>query len=250
MSTFDQSIDKRSKTPYYVQLANILRQVIVSGEYERGDVLPPERELENAFNVSRNTVRQAITILENEGYVHRNHGRGTFVTPLKPKNKVRIDAFIEHKGLLTILGYTPSFSQLSTDIMIPEEKIRKKLELAENEKVHRRRGITYADGRPAIYTEEYIGIDRTNEEEIPWDPNNVAFFDFLEVVTGDRVMFVSVEIVPVVADEDLTQIFELPDCSPLLLLEATKHGSVDPKPLGFGLNYYNPEIVTFSVLRT
>jgi GntR family transcriptional regulator len=249
MTLFDQSIDRRNKTPFYVQLANLLRETIESGEFDRGDSLPPERELESSFMVSRNTVRQAITILENEGHVHRIRGSGTFVTQANPNPNVRIDAFIEHKGVLRLLGYEPTYKQLSTEIKNADELISRKLVLKEGEKVYFQRSITFADGQPAIIGESYIGSSRTGGIEPAWDPTNKAFFDFLEKVVGDIVTSVDIDIMPVVAEGELCALFDKPKFSPLLLLESTVIGLNDPKPISFGRNYYNPEIVKFSALR-
>jgi len=250
MTLFDQSIDRRNKTPFYVQLANLLREAIESGEFKRGDSLPPERELESSFMVSRNTVRQAITVLENEGHVHRIRGSGTFVTQASPNPHIRIDAFIEHMGLLRLLGYEPSYKQLSNEIKNADVYLSEKLELKVGEKVFFRRGITFAGDQPAIYTEVYIGSSRTGGVEPAWDPTNKVFFDFLEKVVGDIVTSVDIDISPVVTEGELCAHFDKPECSPLLLLETTVIGLHDPKPISFGRNYYNPEIVKFSALRT
>lgn len=56
-----------------------LREDIAEGRYEPGDRLPAERELSEAFDVSRGVVRRAVQRLEREGRVVRHVGRGTFV---------------------------------------------------------------------------------------------------------------------------------------------------------------------------
>jgi DNA-binding LacI/PurR family transcriptional regulator len=66
-------------TPLYVQLAQILKERIHSGEWTSGSLLPTERELCAEFNVARGTMRQALQTLELEGYLRREQGRGTFV---------------------------------------------------------------------------------------------------------------------------------------------------------------------------
>ena len=249
MHLSDKSIDRRNPTPFYIQLANLLRESIESGGFVRGASLPPERELESSFKVSRNTVRQAITILENEGHIHRVRGSGTFVTHATPNPNVRIDAFIEHKGVLRLLGYEPSYKQLSTDQKNDDAYVTRKLGLKEGEKVFFQRSLTFADGQPAIIADTYIGSSRTGDIEPAWDPTNRDFFDFLEKVAGEIVTSVDIDIIPVVAEGDLCALLDKPECSPLLLLETTVIGLNDPKPISFGRNYYNPDIVKFSALR-
>ena len=62
----------------YAALMEELKGKILSGEIRPGDRLPSENELPVGYGLSRHTVRKALAILENEGYVTAEHGRGTF----------------------------------------------------------------------------------------------------------------------------------------------------------------------------
>ncbi len=66
-------------TPKYVDLAHELMRQIAAGPLEVGDRLGTEQELSKRFSLSRVTVRQALELLEKEGYVIRRRARGTFV---------------------------------------------------------------------------------------------------------------------------------------------------------------------------
>ncbi len=68
-------------TPLYTQLANILRDMIKSGELRPRAPLPSESYLQQEQGVSRGTVRMAVAILRDEGLVVTIAGRGTFVSP-------------------------------------------------------------------------------------------------------------------------------------------------------------------------
>jgi GntR family transcriptional regulator len=70
--------------PLYYQLANLLTEKIVSRELHTGDRLPTEVELVDQYAISRITVRQALRLLEEEGLIRREVGRGTFVTDYRP----------------------------------------------------------------------------------------------------------------------------------------------------------------------
>ena len=76
-----------SNIPLYSQLVGIIKQSISSGELGVGDLLPSEAELCRAMNISRNTVRQAIGELEEEGLVVRKRGKGTFVADTNARAK-------------------------------------------------------------------------------------------------------------------------------------------------------------------
>ncbi|WP_168582715.1 FadR/GntR family transcriptional regulator [Gephyromycinifex aptenodytis] len=68
------------RTSVHAQIADHLRRLIVSGELQPGVALPGERELAARFEVSRNSLRQAIAYLEAMGLVETRHGAGVFVS--------------------------------------------------------------------------------------------------------------------------------------------------------------------------
>jgi GntR family transcriptional regulator len=69
-----------SPIPRYAQLADLLRHRIARGVWSAGSRLPSLETLTREFEVARVTVRQAVNMLEREGLVSAQQGRGTFVT--------------------------------------------------------------------------------------------------------------------------------------------------------------------------
>lgn len=70
----------------YRVIEAVLREQIVSGEYGAGDKLPTEAQLCRIFGASRPTVRQALGALEADELISREHGRGTFVKPVRRRS--------------------------------------------------------------------------------------------------------------------------------------------------------------------
>lgn len=66
----------------YFQLMEDLKEQIVSGRIQAGEKLPSENELSARYQVSRQTVRKALELLQNSGYIYAEHGRGTFCSEL------------------------------------------------------------------------------------------------------------------------------------------------------------------------
>ena len=67
-----------------------IKQLIAEGHLKIGDRLPPERELAEAMNVSRHTLREAIKTMEINGLLKIRPGSGTFIfrdhdLPTQPK---------------------------------------------------------------------------------------------------------------------------------------------------------------------
>ena len=69
--------------PLYIRIQEYLAERIFSGELPPDTKLPSERELSRELEISRMTVRRAITELVNEGLLTRRHGSGTYVA--KPR---------------------------------------------------------------------------------------------------------------------------------------------------------------------
>ena len=72
---------KSAKTPRYLQLAGVLREAILAGDFADGAQFPTETSLCKQFDVSRFTVREALCRLEAEGLIQRKRGSGTTVQP-------------------------------------------------------------------------------------------------------------------------------------------------------------------------
>lgn len=84
-------INKYSNVPLYSQLKHLVIQKIESGEYAQESKIPSEQEFCERYDISRPTIRQAISELTNNGYLHKVKGKGTFVA--KTKSKVDIKNF-------------------------------------------------------------------------------------------------------------------------------------------------------------
>jgi GntR family transcriptional regulator len=74
-------LDKgKTSIPLYNRIESILRNKIVSGQYEPGDRLPNEDDFAGHYGVSKITIRNALARLESEGLIVRTPGKGTFVS--------------------------------------------------------------------------------------------------------------------------------------------------------------------------
>lgn len=63
----------------HVQLRHCITRLIQSGALRPGGRMPPEQELARAIGISLGTVQKTLTALANEGWIVREHGRGTFI---------------------------------------------------------------------------------------------------------------------------------------------------------------------------
>lgn len=152
-----KQIDPDAYVPRYYQLANILRESILDGKLAPHEPIPSERELEKIYNVSRTTIRPAIDILVRQGFLYREHGKGTFVSP--PKLQKGISELTSFTEDMKRRGIVPGQKILSIGYVEPAEKVRAQLDLPKNVKeilcVDR---IRLGDGSPMGLQTSYYSL--------------------------------------------------------------------------------------------
>lgn len=74
--------DTSVRLPHYQHLYEILRQQLLKGVYEVGNLLPSEKELQQTYNLTQPTIRQALSMLAEEGYIKKYQGKGSVVQPV------------------------------------------------------------------------------------------------------------------------------------------------------------------------
>jgi GntR family transcriptional regulator len=95
------NIDKSSPIPVYYQLKEAVKEKINRGVWKVGQCIDSERELSEQYSVSRMTIRQALGELVQEGILHREKGKGTFVCEPKVKQQdiMSFSEMIKRMGL-------------------------------------------------------------------------------------------------------------------------------------------------------
>lgn len=131
--------------PLYRRLQRALRDAIAKQVLAPEAALPAEREMAEAFNISRVTVRKALQELAHEGLVIRIQGAGTFVAPRHDSATGKLTSF--HEEMLS-RGMSPSSVWLdrSTGMATPAESLT--LGLSPGERVYRFSRVRCADGVP------------------------------------------------------------------------------------------------------
>jgi GntR family transcriptional regulator len=108
-------LDFRSKIPIYIQIIDQVKHLIASGILRPDDQLPTVRELASDLDVNFTTVARAYRLLDEEGLISTQHGRGTYILPL-PEGQSKGDFRREDLERLTRhflnesarLGYGPN----------------------------------------------------------------------------------------------------------------------------------------------
>ena len=144
-SSYSDLIDRTSPIPTYLQIANILVRKIAEEEWAVGEQLPAEHTLAEWFVASRVTVRQALAQLEADGLIHRQRGKGAFVSA-KPAYIVQDLQF-------------PAPGEQHHPIVAPANKVTSRdIRLMELETGNRRaaRMLRLPENAPLVYLERFF----------------------------------------------------------------------------------------------
>ncbi len=213
-------IDPSDVIPKYYQLANIIRQQIESGYFKPYDAIPSERQLEQRYNLSRPTIRQAIDLLSRQGYLYRVHGKGTFVSPPKlQKGMLELTSFSED---MRNRGLKPGQKILEFGYVKPNSKTRQQLEITDNErKVLRIKRLRYGDENPMGLQDSFLALDSAHtitREEIE---EKGSIYVILQEKFGIYPTEADETLEVTLATHDEAELLNIKDGSPLLLNERT-----------------------------
>lgn len=148
-------LNKSVPIPLYFQLKELILSEIKNGSYKSGSMIPTEKELSDIFQISRTTVRQAITELVQEGWLYRVKSKGTFVSqPKIAQNYIKtVESFNDQMYRTNMI---PTTIVLELKTMKADDKVTQNLQLEENADViflHRKR---LANGEPIVTSKTYL----------------------------------------------------------------------------------------------
>lgn len=152
---YAHSLDRTVPIPLYYQLKNIITSEINAGSYQPGEAIPTEEELISHFNISRTTVRQAITELVQEGRLYRVKSKGTFVAENKINTDFisRLEPFNEQ---VSRLGKEPSTKVLDFRQGAAPANVAEALGLQPNDPIIFLQRLRYADDMPIVLVKTYL----------------------------------------------------------------------------------------------
>ncbi|MDO4917172.1 MAG: GntR family transcriptional regulator [Rothia sp. (in: high G+C Gram-positive bacteria)] len=134
--------------PKYHRLASFLLSTFIQNG-EAHTPLPTERELQNQFGLSRDTVRRAISILQQRGLVYNVQGSGTYVADQHRHTKTpRLVSYTED---MVARGFTPTTATLNCHKVGASLKVASDLNIEESTPVIEVVRLRRADGAPMCY---------------------------------------------------------------------------------------------------
>ncbi|MDO1605826.1 GntR family transcriptional regulator [Lactobacillus sp. YT155] len=228
----------------YKQIEDHFISLIKSGDLEIGDQLPPETEITKKSGFSRMTINKALNHMEQQGYITRVAGRGSFV---RSKSMTRM--LTERMGIseyIHSMGMVPASRLLSYELMNLEHDAhhQQKLDLDDIKEVHHFIRLRSGDETPIAITEDYLSAE--DVPNIDTDILNSSLYEYLDRLKVG-VIANYVEIKAVKATEEQQRLLKLEDDFVLQTIENVDTVSKEKgrHRLGRFSSYYNPKMFTY-----
>lgn len=214
-------LNRHSLTPLYHQIEQSLRQQIESGELRPGHGLS-ERELSEQFGVSRMTARQALRALREDGLLHSERGRGTFVTEQKLNVQTR-----------RLLGFTEDMRRrgLKASSRIirfsrsrPDESLMHQLHLDNGSEVWEISRLRLADRIPMAYETGFVPVrlcPRLKRAEV----ERGSLYRLLEQVYGVRLSRADEILTAECATREEAELLSIKPRAPVLVVQRTVYAA-------------------------
>lgn len=198
--------------PLFQLVKESIRSKILDGTYAPHEKLPSEREMTEAFSVSRITIRQALSELQREGLIFKINGKGTFVS--KPKARFDVSQLRGFGESAASIGQEAFSKLISISTGDPTKTIREKLQLEKDQNVTKIKRLRFLNREPLAFDISYAA-SHIGERIGAADLQTRDIFDILENDCGILVSSAEVNAEAMICDEDLAQHLKL-----------TKHGAV------------------------
>lgn len=148
------TINRDDPTKLYMQLYEIMRQRIESGEWAVDSQIPIEQDLCTIYDLSKATVRQAVAELARQGYLKRLQGKGTFVCKrIIPAGLSMVTSFRE---LMLEAGVKITTKVLALTIMMPSDDLDIKLDIPDDRHIIYLKRLRLVDNEPVLLQETFI----------------------------------------------------------------------------------------------
>lgn len=200
--------------PKYLHIREILMRRIDHG-MTVGERFPTELALCSQFGVSRETVRQALRGLEEEGLISRSRGRGTFLLRMPPtRTEMRLTGLAED---LIDLKYPTEAQVLERGPVSPPSAVADAMQLRCTQKVYRIVRKRWVEGRPFACHEAFLPLE-IGVRIGALDLRRTSIAHELRDGLGLDIREDQQRIEAVAADTGLARLLEVPLGSPLLLI--------------------------------
>lgn len=225
---------KTGKIPSYVPIYNRIYKDIMDGVYPVGSKLPSENELKEIYGVSRNTLRQALAILYQDGFIERFQGKGSYVRHWKQEEKEhKIENWLLNAALEPVKHMSSEYN-----IGLPTDIARNRLLLSETEEVLACNMVYWGKEEPISHAFVQIPMSFLKNEKIQLKTEEELHL-LLNTLIYARALKAKTTIQTIQADEQVIPFLKVAKKTPLLYMEQLLYDK--NAPIARIKYYFRPE---------
>ncbi len=215
--------------PKYIQIQQTITNWIESGELQPGSAILSERELSQLFNVSRMTVRQAVSNLVSFGLLRRVQGSGTYVA--EPKNEYDIGTLVSFTESALRRGLKPSGKLIEFNQIVADERLSRTLQINLGQKVYHLVRVRYGNNEPMVLERCFFPCARCPGIE-KYDLANQSIYRIWREEYGIVFGKMRQSLEPVLATEDEAKLLGVPPGFLMMLVERISY-DIDGMPVEY-----------------
>lgn len=216
------------KLPKYYLVKKAIVENIDNEVYASKAPIPSERELMETYQVSRITVRKAIDELVTEGYLYKVQGKGTYVkTDEGSSNLFSITSCTDD---VLRLGMKPSKEVVVFELVNPNVKRSKALEITTDDKIYMIGRILYADTEPLNYTVTFLP-EKIFPGLLKYDLKKESLYKIMTEVYGVKITKARRTIEAIGAQDEIAEYLDIKEGTPIILFRCITHGIVNGREI-------------------
>ncbi|SNB77880.1 transcriptional regulator, GntR family [Arboricoccus pini] len=242
------AVAEKDRRTVVERLYETLSGWLLDGRFAPGQQLPTELRLAQTFKVSRPALREALKLLEQDGLIRSERGKGRFVAPMASLKVERpITCFESVTQMVARFGYQPRSHVLSVAEIVPEPSVAKALRLEPDARVIRLERLRLHQKRVIVYCVDHVRRDAVPARiyDVDWRGS------LLELLRGfgRAPVMSSAAAAAVMLPDEVASRYELADFGPAFLISETCFDA-QGLPVLFAADYHRGDSFTFNFART
>lgn len=175
----------------YLTIYNEILSKIENGLYPSNTKLPSENELMEQYNVSRDTIRKSLNLLEDSGHIHKIKGKGSLILDINKFN-FPVSGITSFKELTQNMGVKSETIVQELECVKPNKFLKAQLDLNDEAEVWKVIRVRKIDGKRIILDKDFF-----NKEFVPSLTEEIckdSIYEYIEKELGLRISFAKKEI--------------------------------------------------------
>src|SRR5215510_10015909 len=224
-----------------------IQEAIKQGKFPAGSQLPPEMELLQMMGISRTTLREALRILEEQRFIRKRRGLGTFVM-----ERAIVKDMSQNFGITEMIsqaGYTPGTRDFNMSFEKASKTLAEKLGIPDESRIVVIERVRTANQTPIVWTRDIMPQNYLGG----WTPtikdlNGISLYECLERYAGIRIVSGMASFSPIKASREIAEKLSIQRNVLLLLIEQVDHDQ-NQRPILYSAEYHLTDKFNFIIHR-